>query len=223
MLLGFSAAGPGPRASSSTNGARWDYAPYAAAVTQISNLVASLPLHLYRRVGEGRERDRDHPMDRLVAARRTPNTRASRFAGESCKTRSSPAPPMPRSWNERQGARARSGRSSPTASRPRATDGPPRLSRAHGRGGEVAPAATDLVAIVGPGSLDGVCPSSTVERGKEPIGLGLAAEPYGAKFFGNGATPGIVAQHPGKLSVRLTRGSKPPSTTSSRAPTEPTT
>jgi len=34
----------------------------------------------------------------------------------------------------------------------------------------------------------------------EPIGLGLAMQEYGARFFGNGARPGIVLEHPGTLS-----------------------
>jgi len=34
----------------------------------------------------------------------------------------------------------------------------------------------------------------------EAIGLGLATQEYGARFFGNGARPGIVLTHPGQLS-----------------------
>ena len=30
--------------------------------------------------------------------------------------------------------------------------------------------------------------------------MALATEPFGASFFGNGAWPGLIAQHPGKLS-----------------------
>lgn len=34
----------------------------------------------------------------------------------------------------------------------------------------------------------------------EAVGLGLATQEYGARFFGNGARPGIVLTHPGQLS-----------------------
>jgi len=34
----------------------------------------------------------------------------------------------------------------------------------------------------------------------EAVGLGLATQEYGARFFGNGARPGIVLMHPGTLS-----------------------
>ena len=36
----------------------------------------------------------------------------------------------------------------------------------------------------------------------EAVGLGLATQEYGARFFGNGARPGIVLEHPGTLSDR---------------------
>ena len=33
-------------------------------------------------------------------------------------------------------------------------------------------------------------------------GLGLATQEFGARFFGNGARPGVVLKHPGSLSDR---------------------
>lgn len=36
----------------------------------------------------------------------------------------------------------------------------------------------------------------------EAIGLGLATQEFGARFFGNGARPGVVLKHPGSLSDR---------------------
>jgi HK97 family phage portal protein len=35
---------------------------------------------------------------------------------------------------------------------------------------------------------------------KQAIGLGLAAEEYGSRFYSNGARPGLILRHPGKLS-----------------------
>lgn len=40
---------------------------------------------------------------------------------------------------------------------------------------------------------------------KESLGLGLAAEKFGAKFFGNGATTGGVLTFPGKLGAEATK------------------
>ena len=47
---------------------------------------------------------------------------------------------------------------------------------------------------------DGVEGKSMIRLAREAIGLGLATEQFGARFFGNGAMPGGVLEHPGKLS-----------------------
>ncbi len=49
-------------------------------------------------------------------------------------------------------------------------------------------------------SKDGITGLSTIALFREAIGLGLAAEQYGARFFANDASPGGVIEHPGKLS-----------------------
>lgn len=49
-------------------------------------------------------------------------------------------------------------------------------------------------------SPDGMRGYSPITLGAEAIGLSSAAEQYGARFFGNGARPTGVLQHPGKLS-----------------------
>ena len=45
--------------------------------------------------------------------------------------------------------------------------------------------------------IDGLRGMSPIEQASSAIGLALAAEHYGAKFFGNGANPGGVLEHPG--------------------------
>lgn len=51
---------------------------------------------------------------------------------------------------------------------------------------------------------DGVKGLSPIGLAREAVGLALATEEYGARFFGNGARPGGVLQHPGALSDRAT-------------------
>jgi HK97 family phage portal protein len=41
--------------------------------------------------------------------------------------------------------------------------------------------------------------SPIMQAGKQAIGLSLAAEEYGARFYSNGARPGLILRHPGKL------------------------
>ena len=46
---------------------------------------------------------------------------------------------------------------------------------------------------------DGMQGYSVITQAREGIGLGMAAEEYGSRFFGQGASPGLIVQHPGKL------------------------
>lgn len=49
-------------------------------------------------------------------------------------------------------------------------------------------------------SRNGFWGLSPIDVAREAIGLGLATEEYGARFFSNDATPGGVLEHPGSLS-----------------------
>lgn len=59
-------------------------------------------------------------------------------------------------------------------------------------------AADDMVHIKGM-TLDGQVAQSTIQLSRQAVGLSLATEKYGAKYFGNGARPGGVITHPGTL------------------------
>jgi len=48
--------------------------------------------------------------------------------------------------------------------------------------------------------FDGLRGYSVIGMVRESIGLGLAAEEFGARFFGDGTHPGAIVNHPGKLS-----------------------
>lgn len=52
--------------------------------------------------------------------------------------------------------------------------------------------------VVGLG-YDGIKGISPIDQAKEAVGLALATEEYGARFFGNGARPGGVLEHPGAV------------------------
>lgn len=52
--------------------------------------------------------------------------------------------------------------------------------------------------IHGP-STDGYWGLTPIALAAQAIGMALATEEYGARFFGNGAQPGFVLKHPGKL------------------------
>jgi HK97 family phage portal protein len=43
--------------------------------------------------------------------------------------------------------------------------------------------------------------SPIMQAARQAVGLSLAAEEYGARFYSNGARPGLILKHPGKLST----------------------
>lgn len=49
-------------------------------------------------------------------------------------------------------------------------------------------------------SSDGVTGAGLLQRARDSIGLGLASEKFGGSYYGNGARPGGLLEHPGKLS-----------------------
>jgi HK97 family phage portal protein len=58
--------------------------------------------------------------------------------------------------------------------------------------------ASDVLHIPGLG-FDGLVGYSPIAMAKNAIGLAMATEEYGAKFFANGAAPGGVLEHPGTI------------------------
>ena len=57
---------------------------------------------------------------------------------------------------------------------------------------------SDVLHIPGLG-FDGLVGYSPIAMAKNAIGMAIACEEYGAKFFANGATPGGVLEHPGTI------------------------
>ena len=55
---------------------------------------------------------------------------------------------------------------------------------------------SDVLHVPGLG-FDGLVGYSPIAMAKNAIGMAIACEEYGAKFFANGATPGGILEHPG--------------------------
>jgi HK97 family phage portal protein len=68
----------------------------------------------------------------------------------------------------------------------------------HPMAGERVVPADDMLHLPGL-TLDGRVGQSVIQLSRQAVGLALATEKYGSKFFGNGARPGGVLTHPGKL------------------------
>ena len=59
---------------------------------------------------------------------------------------------------------------------------------------------SDVLHIPGLG-FDGLVGYSPIAMAKNAIGMAIACEEYGAKFFANGATPGGILEHPGTVNL----------------------
>lgn len=68
----------------------------------------------------------------------------------------------------------------------------------NGRLAEPALQPDQVFHVRGLGS-NGIVGYSPITLARQSIGLGLATEEFGSRFFGNGARPGVVLEHPGKL------------------------
>ena len=66
------------------------------------------------------------------------------------------------------------------------------------KGQSVVLKSTDVLHIPGLG-FDGLVGYSPIAMAKNAIGMAIACEEYGAKFFSNGAAPSGVLEHPGTL------------------------
>ena len=67
-----------------------------------------------------------------------------------------------------------------------------------GKDSQVYLAPADVLHIPGLG-FDGLVGYSPIAMAKNAVGLAIATEEYGAKFFANGAAPGGVLEHPGTI------------------------
>ncbi len=57
-------------------------------------------------------------------------------------------------------------------------------------------------------TLNGYMGVNPIEYIRESIGLGLATEEFGARYFGTGMHPGVIIEHPGKLSAPASKNLK---------------
>lgn len=85
----------------------------------------------------------------------------------------------------------------------RTADGPIAYSVILPNGQQVTLPKERVFSIVGFGG-DGIKGASILSMARESIALSIATEKYGAKFFGNGAKPGGVLEHPGVMSNEAT-------------------
>lgn len=78
----------------------------------------------------------------------------------------------------------------------KSSDDAPEVSK--NKPNDVILAPSEVLHVLGLG-FDGLVGYSPIAMAKNAVGLAMAAEEYGAKFFANGAAPSGVLEHPGTL------------------------
>ena len=178
-----------------------------SCVRILSEAVAGLPLHLYRyKDGGGKEKAIDHPLYRLLHDE--PNPEMSSFVfRETLMTHLL-------LWGNAYAQIIRNGKGEIMALYPlmpnkmrvdRDEHGKLYYEYSHSsdeagtmKNTTVQLTPYDVLHIPGLG-FDGLVGYSPIAMAKNAIGMAIACEEYGAKFFANGAAPSGVLEHPGVI------------------------
>ena len=178
-----------------------------ACVRILAEAVAGLPLHLYRyKADGGKEKATDHPLYLLLHDE--PNPEMSSFVfRETLMTHLL-------LWGNAYAQIIHNGRGEVVALYPlmpnkmtvdRDENG--RLYYQYTRSKEEAATMPNATVILSPSEVlhipglgfDGLVGYSPIAMAKNAIGMAIACEEFGAKFFANGAAPSGVLEHPGTI------------------------
>ena len=178
-----------------------------ACVRILSEAVAGLPLNLYRRTGDGgKEKAIDHPLYLLLHDE--PNPEMSSFVfRETLMTHLL-------LWGNAYAQIIRNGKGEIVALHPLMPnkmqvnrDDSEQLYYLYQKSTDEVPKSKDFYVRLEPSDVlhipglgfDGLVGYSPIAMAKNAIGLAIATEEYGSKFFANGAAPSGVLEHPGTL------------------------
>lgn len=177
-----------------------NYAAVWGAVRVISEGIASLPLHLYRRESNGRKRATDHPLYTVLHSMPCPNIPAL------CWRETIQAHALTHGNGYAEIERNSAGVPAnlwilpPNMVYPAmAETGEVVYEYRHPQLGNHTLDSRNVFHIRGL-SFDGLVGYSPVHQARESLGLGMAAQTFGARLFGSGARPSGVLEHPGTLS-----------------------
>ncbi len=179
------------------------YSPYWRGINLISRDVAKLPLFIYKRNGEGKDRDTAHPAYRLL--RYKPNSEMTAFVFRQTLMAHA------LNWGNGLAYIYRTGGGIPLEIIPLLPDCSYAVREngklwyvtdIRGEMRKLNPA--DIFHIKGL-SFDGLTGYALWQKAKHSLGLGMGAEEFGSRYFSNGAEPSVVIEHPGKLSDKAAK------------------
>lgn len=167
-----------------------------ACVRVIAETIASLPVHVYEVTDNGSRKATEHPLYRLLHDE--PNEEMTSFIWRETMLSHLLL------WGNSYSQIIRSGRSKVVSLYPLIPDkmevdrdsrGNLTYTYTTNEGKTFSLKPEDVLHIPGLG-FDGVVGYSPIALEKSAIGLGIAAEEYGSKFFSNGARPSGILVHP---------------------------
>lgn len=181
-----------------------------ACVRVLAETIASLPLHVYKRLARGKEKATDHYLYPILHD--APNAEMTSFEfretmmGHLCLRGNAYAEKV----IDRAGRVKELWPLNPdrvTVERDKATKKLVYTVTIPDEARQVK-LDTDRILHIRGLSGDGIIGYSPIKLARESIGLSLATEEYGARFFGNGSRPGGVLEHPGKLGTEARKNLK---------------
>jgi HK97 family phage portal protein len=182
------------------------YSPFFAGVRVIAEDVGSLPFPLYERLEpRGKRRARDHALYELLRYQPNPMMSSQQFRETLQGHALTWGNGVGQIVANRQGVIEEIWPLRPDRLRIKIVrSGPGQLVRLYQYRDEVngikATLTSDEVLHIAGLGFDGVRGYSVVEHAANSIGLGLATEHHGAKYFSNGSAPSGALTHPGVLS-----------------------
>lgn len=174
----------------------------AAAIRILSNSVAMLPLPVYRRIKGGKAREYSHPLYRVLQEQANPEWTA--FEMRRWLMQGAVGWGNGYGWLEwsKSGTIEAIWPMRPDRTVPVRRNATLLYQYTYDNGTTVDVPAYQVLHVRGL-SLDGMVGISPIRQMmREAVGLGLAAQEFGARFYSNGAQPGGVLEHPGALSEK---------------------
>ena len=167
-----------------------------ACVRVLAEAIASLPLHTYRYTDNGKEKALDHHLYHLL--HNEPNPEMTSFVFRETLMGHLLL------WGNAYAQIIRDGRGKVMALYPLMPDKitverteKGELFYLYTKEGTSFPLRSDGVLHIPGLGFDGLVGYSPIAMAKNAIGMAIATEEYGARFFANGANPGGVLEHPG--------------------------
>jgi HK97 family phage portal protein len=170
-----------------------------ACVRVLAETVASLPLHVYQRIERGKDRAPNHPLYDILHSAPNPVMTSFQFRETLMGHLAL--------WGNAYAEIQYGNNGQVQALWPLRPDSMTEVKRVDNRlvyrytmpNGEQVFLPGEKVWHIPGLSSDGINGYSPVSLMRQNIGLGMATEEFGARFFGNDARPGGVLQHPGIL------------------------